>query len=294
MTEAFNLSPPAVSNPDSRVPAGTCDTHTHVFGPLDRFPPLHPAVYPLPNADPQAHANFRESLGVDRAILVQPAVYGTDPSAILSAIEGANGALKGVAVAESADAPLEEWASRGIIGLRFTETRTQDGKRYPGSVGFETLRRLAPAMRAAGLQAHLWAPASVLVEQLDELRLLGLTLVIEHMGMIDIDAIEDEALANRMLGHVRDGDVWMKLVLCRLGRPDLAAADRLKKLHNRMISECPDRMLWGSDWPYVRLSPAPDAARMLDIFFEWTGDADLARRILVLNPQRLFGFAEEG
>ncbi|WP_429000455.1 amidohydrolase family protein [Stenotrophomonas maltophilia] len=39
--------------------------------------------------------------------------------------------------------------------------------------------------------------------------------------------------------------------------------------------------------------PAPDAGRMLDLFFQWTPDEAARRRILVDNPARLYGFGHD-
>jgi 2-pyrone-4,6-dicarboxylate lactonase len=52
-------------------------------------------------------------------------------------------------------------------------------------------------------------------------------------------------------------------------------------------------MVWGSDWPYVRLSPTPDAGQMLRLFNTWVPDKAMRERILVENPARLYGFTGE-
>lgn len=292
MTDPAPIPPPATGTPHFVAPAGACDSHTHVFGPADRFRPSQPLVYPLPDATPEAHARMRQANGIDRAVLVQPAPYAADPAAMLAAVAASGGTLKAVAVALSPDAPLGQWAEAGVVGLRFTEARTPDGKRYPGSVGFDALIDLAPAMRSAGLHAQLWAPAAVLDEHLPQLLRLGLPIVIDHIGMPDRGEAGGGAAFRRLRSYVRDADLWVKLTLCRVGRPDLDEDDDLRQLHRRMIEARPERMLWGSDWPYVRMTPAPDAATMLDIFADWAGDPDLARRILVDNPNRLFAFEE--
>src|SRR4029077_2649879 len=115
--------------PRHRLPPGACDAHSHVFGPFDRFPPHQASVYALPDASPDVHAAVRAALGVTRGVLVQPAPYADDPSAILNALSLSNGALKGVAVATAdvADQTLHSWSTDGIVGLRFTEMRTPAG-----------------------------------------------------------------------------------------------------------------------------------------------------------------------
>jgi predicted TIM-barrel fold metal-dependent hydrolase len=64
-------------------------------------------------------------------------------------------------------------------------------------------------------------------------------------------------------------------------------------------------MLWASDWPHTGGGPHGggardpatvepfrdvDDARTLARFREWTRDDDEARRVLVENPARLYGF----
>ncbi|RZM04284.1 MAG: amidohydrolase, partial [Variovorax sp.] len=47
-------------------------------------------------------------------------------------------------------------------------------------------------------------------------------------------------------------------------------------------------LVWGSDWPHLNVKPAPDAAQLLRMFRDWTGDARLERQILQANPERLY------
>ena len=62
-----------------------------------------------------------------------------------------------------------------------------------------------------------------------------------------------------------------------------------------MVAANPDRLVWGSDWPYVRMGDlTPGAGHLLDLFRDWVGDAGLVRRVLVDNPAALYGFADNG
>ena len=53
------------------VPAGACDVHCHVFGPLDTFA-TGPATYAIPLAAPSVYRQMLDSVGLDRGVLVQP------------------------------------------------------------------------------------------------------------------------------------------------------------------------------------------------------------------------------
>ncbi len=284
------IAVPETSAPACASYSEACDAHSHVFGPFARFPPVQPSVYPLPDALPAAHAQARGRLGMARAVLVQPAPYADDPSAMLNAISGAPEALRGVAVATEAiaDGTLQQWRAGGIVGLRFVEMRAPNGARYPGSVGFETLIDLAPRMRRAGLHAQLWASAKDIAKWLPKLSPLGITLVLDHMACPDVGEGASGASFQSILDYGADCDLWVKLTLCRASKAP--GYGDVRPFHDRLLTRFPERLVWGSDWPYVRMSPSPDAGAMLDKFYDWTPDDELRRRILVANPARLYNF----
>lgn len=282
---------PPVLAPAFVAPPGACDAHSHVFGPFDAFPPREVSTYALPDASPDRHRAARAAMGVSRGVLVQPAPYGMDSSAMLAAVATSGGALKAIAIADEtvSDATLADWAVRGVRGLRFVEMRAPTGQRYPGSVGFDSLVRLAPRLQAHGMHAQLWASAACYAEHLPRLVKAGVPLVLDHLASPDLAAGPAAPAFGVVLDALRQGTVWVKLTLCRVAKDAPGYADA-RPFHDACIAANPDRLVWGSDWPYVRLQPPPDAGAMLDLFAEWTGDEALTQRILVANPQALYGF----
>ncbi|MGX4770590.1 amidohydrolase family protein [Bradyrhizobium guangdongense] len=293
-SSVLTVPAPPVSAPARPVPEGTCDAHSHVFGPFGSYPPIERSLYALPEAGPEIHAAVRGVLGVARGVLTQPAPYANDPSAMLAAIAGSPRALRGVAVTDESidEATLARWRAGGIVGLRFTEMRTPAGERYPGSVGVAALDALAPRMRELGMHAQLWANASQLAAHLPALLRLGVPLVVDHMGNPNPDEGPDGPAFARIVDLLADGALWIKLVVCRLsaGGTDYA---RIRPLHDRLVERAPHRLVWGSDWPHVRMQPAPDAGRLADLVQDWLHEAELIRRILVANPTELYDFKDE-
>lgn len=50
-------------------------------------------------------------------------------------------------------------------------------------------------------------------------------------------------------------------------------------------------VVWGSDWPYLRLmEKTTDVGHVLGLFHDGVLDESVRRRILVANPQRLYDF----
>ena len=70
--------------------------------------------------------------------------------------------------------------------------------------------------------------------------------------------------------------------------PDYADA---RALHELLVAANPERLMWGTDWPHPSIAAdvMPDDGHLLDLFFDWTPDETVRRRILVETPQRLFG-----
>ena len=278
--------------PRQPLPAGACDVHCHVFGPLQAFP-TGPATYAIPLAPPEVYRQMLDSVGFSRGILVQPAPYGTDTRALVNALESMGDRVRGIAVA-NADITLEQLQhlhAAGVRGLRFIEMLDPtSGKRYAGSIGIDTLQRLAPHMRELGWQAHIWARAADCPKVFEQVRGLGVAIVFDHMGQFDVAAGVASADFQAFLALLESGQVWAKLSLCRVSK-QAPGYDDVKPFHQAMIAARPDRLLWGSDWPFVRMAEnSPDVGHLLDVFQEWVNDEAVVRQILVDNPAQLFGF----
>src|SRR4051812_28766977 len=124
--------------PAAALPANACDTHSHVFGPYERFAFSTASSYPPPLAPFDTYLAMLDTIGAGRGVLVQPAPYGTDNTALADALVRGQGRIRGVAVldANADDATLTALENSGVRALRFNEMPVpQTGKPYPGSVG---------------------------------------------------------------------------------------------------------------------------------------------------------------
>lgn len=280
--------------PRSVLPPGACDSHAHVFGPYDRFPLAHASNYPPPLAPRALHRQLLDTLGADRGLLVQPAPYGTDAAALLDALAAGNGSLRGVATADASTpvGRLQALYDGGVRALRFVEMRTPSGAPFAGSVGVDQLLRMAPAMREAGLHAQLWAPIDAYPDLLPRIRATGVDIVLDHMACVKTERGVDDPAFQCVLQALREGAVWVKLTLCRISAQAPGYADA-RPFHDALVEANPARLLWGSDWPFVRMGEnAPDAGALLDLFHAWVPDQATRQRILVDNPGALFGFSD--
>lgn len=286
------VTPRRPTAPRAPLPPGACDTHAHVFGPYEQFPLAHPSSYAPPLAPSSLHLAMLDILGAARGVLVQPAPYGNDAAPMLDAIAASGGRVRGIGVAGS-DATrehLQKMYDGGIRGLRFVEVRDPQGQPYVGSVGTDQLLAMAPLMKAIGLHAQLWAPLDDYARLLPPLLATGVPLVLDHMACLKTERGVDDPAFQYVLKALQDGAVWIKLSVCRVSKQAPDYLD-LKPFHDALVAANPQRLLWGSDWPFVRMGEqSPDAGQLLDLLHDWVPDAATRNTILVDNPAALYGF----
>jgi 2-pyrone-4,6-dicarboxylate lactonase len=288
------VAPRMPGAPVNILPPDACDSHAHVFGPYDRFPLAHASSYAPPLAPAALHRQMLDTIGAARGVLVQPAPYGTDASAILDAIAASNGRLRGIAVADASatEVQLQALYDGGVRGLRFVEVRAPNGAPYAGSVGVDQLLTMAPAMRRVGLHAQLWAPIDAYAALLPQIRATGVDVVLDHMACVKPERGIDDPAFQAVLDGVRAGGVWVKLTLCRVSTQAPHCSDA-RPFHDALLAANPARMLWGSDWPYVRMDEkSPDVGALVDLFYDWVPDAATRHQVLAGNPAALYGFTE--
>jgi predicted TIM-barrel fold metal-dependent hydrolase len=75
MTERF---PFVASKPHFVSPPKTCDCHIHVFGPTNKYPYVKGRTCTPPDALPEDVMTMLCTRGLERVVLVQPSIYGTD------------------------------------------------------------------------------------------------------------------------------------------------------------------------------------------------------------------------
>jgi predicted TIM-barrel fold metal-dependent hydrolase len=279
------------SRPVVRTPAKACDTHAHVFGPAARFPYAEDRSYTPPDAPLAKYLGLLDTLGFARGALVQGSAHGRDNSAMLDALEQQPDRLRGVGVADAEvpAAELRRWHALGVRGLRFNHFFRDGQLHYRGGVPLDAARALAPIMRELDWHLQLWIDVKDLPDTIPVLRATGLPAVIDHMGRTDASVGIEAPGFQSLLRLLGAGGCWVKLSgahrVSHLG-PDYPDA---RALHEALVAENPEQLVWGSDWPHPRMEDAmPNAGHLLDLFNEWTPDDAIRRRILVDNPAKLY------
>src|SRR3970040_2200563 len=99
-TGAPTCAPPDFKprKPRLALPPLACDSHAHILGPAARYAYSPARVYTPPDCLLPDYQHMLKTLGVERAVLVQPSVYGTDNTVMLDAMKAAGNRFRGVAV----------------------------------------------------------------------------------------------------------------------------------------------------------------------------------------------------
>jgi 2-pyrone-4,6-dicarboxylate lactonase len=288
-----STDPLASATPPKRpLPQGACDTHAHVFGPYKRFPLAAERSYTPPPAPFEGYIDMLDKAGLSRGVLVHPSAYGFDCSAMLDALERAPGRLRGIAVTDASisDAELARMKTLGVRGVRFSETSGIGGQKFAGSVGLEEFDALAPRLRDLGWHAQIWIECDALVEAAPRLLRAGIPLVFDHMGRFEVARGTRDQAFQKLLRLLADEGIWIKLSAPRNSKrfPDY---EDVRPFHEALLRANPDRLIWGSDWPFLRMGDkTPQVGHLIDLFDEWTTDDSLRHKILVDNPASLYGF----
>jgi predicted TIM-barrel fold metal-dependent hydrolase len=272
-----------LSSPGS---TGGWDCHAHLFGPYARYPLAGDRSYTPPEAPEADYAMLLQRLGLTHGVLVHPSAYGDDHSLLLDVLARHAGWRGVVVVRPGGPLPLSGLRARRVRAARFSH-RSGAGANFAGSASLADLLALAPALASEGLHAELWTDTQALPAIADSLRKLPVPVVIDHMGGFDAKAGIDDIGFRALLDLVASGKAWVKLCAYRnlLATTDPEAG---RPFQQALLEANPERLLWGSDWPHLRVTPTPDAGALLEMFRRWTGSPVLAQQVLQDNPLRLY------
>jgi predicted TIM-barrel fold metal-dependent hydrolase len=278
-----------VSAPQKPLPPGAWDCHAHVFGPFDRFPLLPNRRWSPPLAPADDYLAMLDAVGFANGVVVHSWVNGFDNSGAGSGIRLAPDRVRGVAVLprDASDDAFARLHADGFRAIRFNEIGRQPVP-GAGSATLDDLDVLAPRMRAFGWQAHLWVSAATSLAASTRLRACGLPIVFDHMGYFDVTRGVGDPVFQDLLRLMRDLDAFVKMTPIRVSKDPIGYSD-VRPFHDALVSAMPDRLVFGTDWPYISLDDAPpDAGKLVDLFDRWTRDEAVRQAVFVTNPGRLF------
>jgi predicted TIM-barrel fold metal-dependent hydrolase len=270
----------------------TVDCHCHIIDP-GRFPfALTGGYRPRPDetGTRESFVAQMDECGVDCALLVQPSCYGTDNRAALDACAWQPRRFKiiGVVHPDISARELEALKARGLIGVRFNLQFDPDALRVAEKSS------LLARLKEQGYFVQVHGREQDWVGAVSILRKTNSKAIIDHMGLERADGGIDQQGFQAVLELGQDCDAVVKLSgffrSSRRGPPyeDLDPfTDAILK--NFGVARC----VWGSDWPFLGMSPRPGYKDVLAPLSRWLSDPSDRDYVLRNNPQRLFGFGKD-
>ncbi|WP_179379506.1 amidohydrolase family protein [Jannaschia marina] len=292
MTLPRSAPPDAPTAPRRRAPEGSCDTHIHLLGGPGDGP-----LWPGRVEDPAEGWDFErylaayraqmEALGIERTVVVQSILYGTDnrlTARAVSALGRDRARGIGLVTDGATDADLDALVETGLVGVRLNYV-------HGGVLSWEGVEAMAPRLADRGLHVQMLLRADQHMEDLaPRIAALPVPVVLDHMAWPDVARGRNDPGFEALLRLMEAGDVWLKLSApYRIDSPPYAA---LEPLMAAALAANPTRCLWGSDWPQIMLGGAdriPSGAA-LDLLDAACPDEATRRAVLVDNPAALYGF----
>ena len=288
LCQAFDPKP---HKPAIKLPPLACDTHAHVFGPEELYPYSSKRIYTPPDSLLSDYRNLLLTLGVERAVLVQPSVYGTDNSAMLDTIKRAGPHFRGVAVVSEdvSESELKQMHEAGVRGVRVNIVDVKNRK--AGTLPIKMLEQLAFKIAPLGWHMELLLHVDEFPDLDKMLSEFPVDTVYGHFGYMKTEKGEENPGFLALIRLLKTGKAWVKLTgPYRISSQPLVYADT-KPFARALINTAPERVLWGTDCPHVMVKGTmPNDGNLCDLLSDWIPDEGLLQKVLVDNPAQLYDF----
>ena len=269
----------------AKAPANSADCHLHIYE--SRFPVDPKSKLRPPDATVADYRQVQERLGTTRCVIVQPSTYGVDNRCMLQAVAQMGRSARGVAVVDSgvSDAELKRMDAAGVRGIRFNLEQA-------GATTLDMVEPLARRIAPLGWHIQVNAGPEKIREAAEIWKGLPVEVVFDHLAHVPAPGGLDSAYG-LVIDLLEKRKGWVKLsgvyIDSKVGPPSYS--DR-KAITQAYVKNAPDRLVWGTDWPHPTVSGTkPDNLVLLNLLFDWVPDEETRTRILVRNPEKLYGFS---
>ena len=275
-----------LSRPTIRMPSGAWDMHVHIFGPAERYPHVAKPHYTLPDGTMAQYRNLMPRMGIERFVIVQPSYYGTDNSCLLDTLAEVGDLARGVVMIEPdiSDAELQRFNQCGVRAVRLDLFKRA---REPLAAIKNYITATAARVAPLGWHLQFYAPGYVVRDLIQFFRTLQIDFLIDHMGyMLEEDGLRSDDFS-ALLDLLGCGHCYLKLSgAYRIAKH--RGYEFVEPVAKAIVERAPDRAVWGSDWPHISYSDR-DTGELVNLLARWAPSESARRKILVENPNRLFG-----
>lgn len=282
--------------PRLKAPANACDCHHHIYD--VRFPFARPGARMVPNARVADYRLLQRRIGTTRSVVVTPAPYPAsvpDNQVTLDAIAQFGANARGVAIVYPGitDAELTTLEDGGVRGIRFSLTVPNGIAPPVPATTIAAIESLSARVNTRGWHVQFNVTADQIVAAGGVWRRLPSTIVFDHMGHMPQPMGIDHPAFTIIRRLVDKGRTWVKLSVTydssKVGPPTYADVNTVGRAY---AQAAPERMVWGSNWPHPNEMDKPNDAALFDLLTDWAPSEATRHRILVENPETLYGFTK--
>jgi len=260
------------------------DAHAHIF---TRDMPVAREAWHRPDYEfpAQQYLDVLDAHGVHFGVIAGISIYGLYNDYMLEQLRR-HRRLRGTAnVLPSTERYiLERMKEDGIVGVRLQLTRRRELPDLGGEEYQLLLRRLADL----DLHVQLVVEGHLLPQVLEQLERAGPRIVLDHFGHPDpVKGVNCQGF-QALLRSVERGRTWVKLSAgyrlrwSGVGEPvrDPGTRPLAMSLAQSLLQNAgPERLVWGSDCPFVGYEAAVSFQDTMDDLVEWVPDEALRRKI---------------
>ena len=287
MTKLCLAPDPNPSTPSFVLPEAATDCHMHLFGTAPAFPYVADRDYTPAEASAASARALYDKLGIKRFVAIQPSVYGLDNRCQLEFAAAVGLPYRAIVVLppEVSDQEMTRLHQQGVRGLRYILA-------HPGGLDLDNLERSADRAQAFGWHLEFLLKPEQLIELAPRLMKLSCPVSCDHMAFIKPDLGTAQPAFEALKGLLGSGHGWVKFSGAYRISGKAEQYDAVRPFARQLAETFPDRIVWGSDWPHVgQMQTMPGTTPLLNLLEDWVPDAQRRRRILVDNPDVLYGFA---
>lgn len=286
MNEEFNVS---------EIMKDACDCHHHIID-IDNFPIDASQDIDFKRSTVEDYTELKKSLGIKRSVIAAVAAYGFDNRNVLAALKKMGSENTRAVISVNNDITLEELREYDRLGVRGVRV----WNRFPDNMDYmESI-----VHKISALNWHMCiVPCSAddIVENRNRLSDLPCRIVFDHMAFIPSDKGEKHKAFDIMRSLILNNQAWVKIsgIYYTDNGPEYSKNIELSR---RFVEINPERILWGTDWPHIGNlvkgvpgNKGTDQEPISDItlvkkLLEQVPDAEIRHKILVENPEKLYGF----
>src|ERR1043166_1464261 len=274
------------------VPAGACDCHTHIFGDPRRFQMTPSPVYTPAPASVDEIRTLHRALHLDRVVIVQPSIYGTDNACTLDAVKQLGSRARAVAVIDekASDSTLADLDRAGVRGIRLN---LETAGVVDPTAARQRVRSALDRLRGGRWHIQINTRPPMIEAIRDQVAGAPVPFGFDHFGGVQASRGLEQPGFEALVQLVRSGSAYVKIsgaYRSSTQAPDYADAAPFAKA---LIAANPQRILWGTDWPHPDSSIVAgrkntDLAPLLQIddgdlgnqVAAWARDSETRKRVL--------------